>query len=605
MKILTKITLFLFIMVLTSIFIVDFISYYYSKSSMEKSIGKNQLNLAAETIDKIDRSLYRGYTDIQIIAGYDELGDYLKNDKNISYDRILKRLDEFTIFTGPWDILSVLDESGEVVISSDKKEINEKINQDPNNYMAYNQSLNGNVYYSDVIFSEDTGKPTIIFSAPIKDKNSSGKPVIGVVIGHFAWPAILDIMYGETSSLTTLYTQNGVVIGSSDPDLNDKILNTNHNESISFKKAIEHNGNDFDIYPSITENFELLTSHAHQKGYMGYKGNNYILFIETPTIKAFAPSIKLRNFLIIVLISIGILFFIIIMFASKTFTNSIRKLYMATKKLKEGDYKVRVDIKSKDEIEELGNIFNETISKLEKLDEERKQIDKAKSEFLNVVSHELKTPLTIIYAYLDILNESNNKFSKEQLRGLSIIRRNSDRLKELINNILERSRIDAGKFELVYSETNLKETIERIVKNLKIIADKYENKIIIKFDNIPKTIKIDTQRFEEILNNLISNAIKFTKKGIVKLEVSSKGNFVFIKVIDNGIGIPNDKIKNLFQKFYQIDSGLARKYEGSGLGLSITKNIIELMGGEIWVESIEGKGSTFSFTIPIKPKEGK
>jgi signal transduction histidine kinase len=600
MKILTKITVYLFIQVILALLVVEFIGYNYSKSSLENLIGENQFNLAKETLDKIDRALYRGYTDIQIIAGYDELEKFLNKD-NPDKD-IITRLDEYSVYTGPWDMLSIINKSGEVVISTEKKEIGENLEEDPNNYYAFEQSLKGNVYYSEVLFSEKIGKPTIIFSSPIRDRNLPGKPVIGVLIGHFAWPAVIDIL-SENELLTTLYTQDGTVVGANDPDLNQKILNTNHNDSAAFQDALLNGRINFGIYPGIVTNIESLISHAHQKGYMGYKGNGYVLFLETPTKSAFAPSIRLRNTLILVFLVIGIMIFMAIIFTSISFTASIRKLYDATKKLQEGDYSTRLNISSKDEVEELGKAFNETIEKLEKLDVERKQIDKAKSEFLNIVSHELKTPLTVIYAYLDIIDGSKDLLSESQLQGLDAIRRNSDRLKELINNILERSRIDSGKFELLYSDIDLKYHVERIVKNLKIIADKYENEVVIRFNHVPKKITIDLQRFEEILNNLLSNALKFTKKGKVLIEVNSKDGFVIIKVTDQGIGIPKEKIKNLFQKFYQVDSGLSRKYEGSGLGLSITKDMVELLGGKIWVESAEGKGSVFTFTVPIKPNK--
>ena len=126
-------------------------------------------------------------------------------------------------------------------------------------------------------------------------------------------------------------------------------------------------------------------------------------------------------------------------------------------------------------------------------------------------------------------------------------------------------------------------------------------KIITKIGRIPK-VNVDEMRIKEVITNLLSNAIKFTEKGSITIEAKREGDCVLVKVTDTGIGIPKDKIKNLFKKFYQVDSSLSRRYGGTGLGLSITKQIVEAHGGKIGVESEVGKGSTFWFTIPINKR---
>jgi signal transduction histidine kinase len=136
--------------------------------------------------------------------------------------------------------------------------------------------------------------------------------------------------------------------------------------------------------------------------------------------------------------------------------------------------------------------------------------------------------------------------------------------------------------------------------NLEIIAKNKGIKLYSKFENVPETIITDEQRFEEILNNLISNAIKFTEKGEIVIEVASKKDMIEVAVIDTGVGIPEESIKELFHDFYQVDSSVSRKYGGTGLGLSITKKLVELQGGSVVVRSKVGEGSKFIFTLPIK-----
>lgn len=237
---------------------------------------------------------------------------------------------------------------------------------------------------------------------------------------------------------------------------------------------------------------------------------------------------------------------------------------------------------------------------LKETNEHLKDLDKAKSNFLNIVSHELKTPLTAMFAYLDILKDMGTNLTEDEKKSLAAIRRNSDQLKVLINNLLEISRIEAGKFELVNSEIDPVEKINSIMENLKPLAENKGIKLKFEIDKkIPK-ILTDEQRFEEIFNNLISNAVKFTEKGSITISARTDLDKVLFKVSDTGVGIPKEKLSGLFSKFYQADASLSRKFGGTGLGLSITKQLVELQGGKIWVESQEGKGTTFFFTLPIK-----
>lgn len=254
---------------------------------------------------------------------------------------------------------------------------------------------------------------------------------------------------------------------------------------------------------------------------------------------------------------------------------------------------------SKKRIEEYASGLKRDKNNLVASNKELKEIDKMKGDFLNMMSHELKTPLTAIFAYLDILEDSKSRLKEDELKSLEALRRNSDSLKMLINNILEASRIDSGKFELVVQKMNLRDKIDKVVKNLDIIAKKKDIKLKTDLTDAPNEIYVDEMRFDEIMNNLLSNAIKFTEKGEIVVKAVKQGKFVLISVKDSGVGIPKDKIPQLFQNFYQVDSSISRRYGGTGLGLSISKKLIELHGGRIWVESSD-KGSTFSFLLPAE-----
>jgi len=236
---------------------------------------------------------------------------------------------------------------------------------------------------------------------------------------------------------------------------------------------------------------------------------------------------------------------------------------------------------------------------LKKMNDKLKEIDVAKTNFLNVVSHELKTPLTAITAHLSILDDFKNSLDEQGQTSLDAVERNNQMLRMLIDNILETSMIETGKFELNFSKVDINKVIKEAASNLKILSEKRGINIIDQTEKLP-LIDADEMRIREILNNLIGNSIKFTENGSIILKAKKNEKHVLVSIIDTGIGIPKDKIKNLFQKFYQVNSSIGRRYGGSGLGLAITKQLIELQGGKIEVKSEIGKGSTFSFTLPIK-----
>lgn len=348
--------------------------------------------------------------------------------------------------------------------------------------------------------------------------------------------------------------------------------------------------------------------------HLGVKGSYIKNIIKTTSNSLYALSIVIT--LVIGLIGVFISFFI-----SRSISGSIRKLTEVSDELSKGNLGVRADVSSKDEVGRLGLTFNQMASKiqeahrdLEKKIEQRTkeltqtnkkliQAEKVKSNFLNIVSHELKTPLTAIMAYLDILESSEKSLDEEQIKSLDTIRRNSKLLSSLIGNILEVARMEAGKFELINVEVDVKKKLDDIVDNLKILAHNKGIELVLDPSGLPEKMTTDEQRLEEIFNNLISNAVKFTEKGGVYVSANVEGNFLSVRVKDTGVGIPKDHINKLFTDFYQVDASISRRYGGTGLGLSITKKLVELQGGEIKLESEVGKGSVFSFTLPLKPIE--
>lgn len=246
----------------------------------------------------------------------------------------------------------------------------------------------------------------------------------------------------------------------------------------------------------------------------------------------------------------------------------------------------------------------ERTAELEKAMVKAQEADMLKSAFLATMSHELRTPLNSIIGFTGILlQELPGPLNEEQHKQLNIVQNSAHHLLDLINDILDLSKIEAGQLELHYESFWLNESIE---KTLKIIMPQIEKKgLRLETDISPPILQVysDKRRLEQVILNLLSNAIKFTEKGYIKLKTFLRNGKCVIQVQDTGIGISAENMDTLFQPFRQIDSGLTRQYEGTGLGLNICARLIDKMGGTITVDSTVGEGSSFTVTIPYLKEE--
>jgi PAS domain S-box-containing protein len=241
---------------------------------------------------------------------------------------------------------------------------------------------------------------------------------------------------------------------------------------------------------------------------------------------------------------------------------------------------------------------------------EMREIDRLKSQFLANMSHELRTPLNSIIGFSRvILKGIDGPVTELMQQDLTAIYNSGQHLLGLINDILDLAKIEAGKMELAFDEVNITDLSASVLSTMSgLIKDKsIQMKRNIEPDLPP--VKADAIRIRQVMINLLSNAAKFTEEGEITVEVglykNNGRNEVKVSVIDTGSGISKADQEKLFQPFSQVDASPTRKTGGTGLGLSICKQLINMHGGEIWVESEEGKGSKFHFTLPIYPKEGE
>lgn len=258
--------------------------------------------------------------------------------------------------------------------------------------------------------------------------------------------------------------------------------------------------------------------------------------------------------------------------------------------------------------EHLEDIVHKRTSELEEANKELVYLNNIKSEFVSVVSHELRTPLTSIKSFAEILEDDIDEMSSESRhRYLKIINDEADRLGRLINDVLDLQKIDSGLMQWNDEVTDLRRVLEKSYNLFKPAFNKKGVTLIINMSSESYNVTIDNDRLMQVLSNILSNALKFTHEGEVSITLSSteiamEGASLVsgyeVSVVDNGIGIPESEIDQVFNRFHQVDSSETRSHGGSGLGLNICKEIIEHYHGKIWAEQHEPKGSCFKFVLP-------
>jgi len=345
----------------------------------------------------------------------------------------------------------------------------------------------------------------------------------------------------------------------------------------------------------------------------------------------FAVQMQLQYFLfgfvgLIVLVMVVYAILIIVNFA-----NPLRLLAEATDRVANGDLRERVQVPNilvEDEVIDLGRNFNIMTARLESLysgleqkvaertqalseamqelaikRDEALEANRTKSLFLANMSHELRTPLNAIIGYSEMLEEEATDFGYQDLiPDLNKIQNAGKHLLALINDILDISKIEAGKVELFCEEFKLEGLLKEISSTIKPVVDKNKNELIFDVAENVGTVYMDMTKVRQVVFNLLSNAAKFTQAGSITLRgrrfMDSGQDWVEVSVIDTGIGMSEEQVAKVFQEFMQADASTTRKYGGTGLGLPISRHFCQMMGGDIHVSSVEGEGSTFMVRVP-------
>jgi len=300
---------------------------------------------------------------------------------------------------------------------------------------------------------------------------------------------------------------------------------------------------------------------------------------------------------------------------SWSFILPVREAQGFLDKVAAGSFGGRINVPNRDEFGVLAERMNHMSQELHRFDAEQRRVagelgrlnqqlaqaSKAKSEFLANMSHELRTPMNAILGFTEmVLDGLYGDVPTDLKEPLADIQVNGRHLLRLINDVLDLSKIEAGRMQLALGDYSVREVVDIVHVSLRSLAAERGLEIVI---DVPDDLPVahgDIGRLTQCLMNLVGNAIKFTKEGRVEIGVELVGSELVYRVSDTGIGIPKEELENVFTEFRQVDATATREFGGTGLGLSITKKFVEMHGGRIWVDSEIGRGCTFFYAVPLR-----
>ncbi len=736
MTISSKIGVIISIGAILSLSIASFLIFNLTKSALRQSISNNQVEIARQTLNKIDRLLYGRYLDIQVIASEHSLEQFLLDKKHI--ESLRERITGLTFLTGPWDELTILDTSKQILLSTNT-DVSGAISEEKR--LAFGQAILGKAYYSDNVLHK--GRPTVLFSAPIRNNKILSRPVIGVVIGSLSWPVVTEIMRSSrTDSQFNLYNKSSSLIATSKDLGQDLFLEDTLVAPIIKDLLIAKHSAITSVWSDDKDSF--LVSSVLSQGYLAYKGNQWALIIKTPTSIALASATSVARRTTLFLFPVFLLAVLIILPLLKRYlVRPIVNLTMVTKEISAGNLDKRVEVKSQDEIGTLGNAFNSMAEKLQEFyagleqkvkertveleaasaqletilnnlpvgvflveintgrplivnnaainilgkgvdpkagkgnyaevyslikddgapypSEEtplaitirtgksvfgvtgisvkktdgtilslrsssvmvkdkngrpiscvvifeditkEKQIDKAKTEFVSLASHQLRTPLSTVNWYTEMLLAGDaGKINKKQKKYLDEIYTGNQRMVELVNDLLDVSRLELGTFSVDTEPTDIVKLAQDVMKEQNPQITERKIKLTSDFAKDIPIMQADQKLLRIVFQNLLSNAVKYTPEGgSIKFGISldKEKHHVNIQVADTGYGIPKNHRDKIFTKLFRADNVREKDTKGTGLGLYIVKSIIDLTEGTIRFESEENKGTTFYVSLPIE-----
>ncbi len=444
-------------------------------------------------------------------------------------------------------------------------------------------AIKGSPYFGLLEFVD--GAPAMRIASQIKNQDNE---IIGVISAEISLREVTELIKEiplGTSGFIYITDQEGVLIASGDKGIGQIGSKLIGHSIVRQTLARSQGPSGFETYLSpigstVVWNAGLLP------------GTGWAIMSEWPITDAFSVLRNLFAWSLIIALLILVLIIISAIIFAGTITRPIRELARGADEIKSGNLKYTLKLATGDEFELLGQQFNEMIKVLN-------ENQRLRDEFVFIAAHELRTPVTAIRGYLEMILEGIfGEVSEPVKKNLKIIEGANNNLVELVQNLLEIARNEAGKMTIEMTDIDLNEKISAVNAQLASLA--IEKGLTVSFKPLHEKamIKADAGKLSEVLVNIIGNAIKYTTgNGAVEIYQEEDNEYFITHVRDHGIGMSPEELEKLFSKFYRVKNAETSKIQGTGLGLFITKEIVERMEGKIWVTSEKGQGSTFSFSL--------
>jgi signal transduction histidine kinase len=588
-------------------------SYSYTLRQIEHDAGDLQAEIASVTANRIHTFVRRKierFSDMAAAVSLYELGS---KEQQLLASLLVKNDGSFT------DV-SIIDARGmEVLKVSDRRVYFPSDFSDQSKSAKFNKAIKGENYISRV-HTSDKAQPYVTLAIPLW---GTAQSTVGVVSAEadlsFLWEAIGEIRFGA-SGYAYLVDEQGNLIAHKDPLLVLKKMNLRQADGV--QKFLR---NPTRSDPTPAHKGRGLMDRPVLSTYAPVPALGWAVILEEPLDAALANAETLKRYALALLAISLLVGAAVITWVSSRMTGPIQELHEGAKTIGSGNLDFRVNIKTGDEIEWLAEEFNKMAaelkgsydtleqkvedktadlekanSELEQINEELVRANKGKDEFLSVISHELRTPLNVIMGYTGMIRDRIlGEINPEQEKALAKVVSRSKELLAMIMDILHSTSIEAQAIVLENEEINLCHFLEDLRAGHEIPVDK---ELVFHWDlpPAPVNIKTDPGKLKHVLQNLINNAVKFTPSGHITISARQcpTKNIMELKVADTGIGIPEDALPFIFDRFRQVDSSETRLYGGVGIGLYVAKKMTDLLGGKIDVQSSPGKGSTFTVAIP-------
>jgi methyl-accepting chemotaxis protein len=347
--------------------VITYLIYARSAESLKTSISSIQLQLTRQSMDKIDRFLYERTVDIQELINRESIQRYLGHPTGRTTEasnQLVKQLNRYRVLGGSWENLSLIDTKGKAVLSTDALPAVSALQRQTEFQTAYDKAVAGEVNYSDLFTDRADDTPIMLFVAPVRDITEQAQPIVGVVVGELAWQSALETIRNIQDAHAVLLNKHGVHLGENTSEQNDEILKKSRTDSIVFQQA--RNDQVTQILPAVedesphlsAQNEGFVTSYVKEGGYLDYKGNGWLLILQTPVSTALAPVTSLRGTVISIFTLTAIITAALALLLARRFTGPIGALTQRALAISNGNLQQRVPVSSHDEVGTLAQAFN-------------------------------------------------------------------------------------------------------------------------------------------------------------------------------------------------------------------------------------------------------